>query len=138
MIVFVSLYFVLKIARKRKFEKQRKKHFFVVDEQGFPECLMQILSAISIFCLFIAGLTAIINALFIDLNYDNAVIEREALEYRLSQNELEGNELLFKDITEFNKELKVTKYWNENLWTNFFTKKSPRWITSTTRWTNSV
>ena len=43
------------------------------------------------------------------------------LEYRLENDGLGiGNELLYNDIVEFNKELKDAKYYANNLWTNWF------------------
>ena len=54
-------------------------------------------------------------------NYEKFLIEKEMLEYRLENDNLGiGNELLYKDIVEFNQELKDIKYYANNPWTNWF------------------
>lgn len=54
-------------------------------------------------------------------NYEKFLIEKEMLEYRLENDNLGiGNELLYKDIVEFNQELKDVKYYANNPWTNWF------------------
>ena len=54
-------------------------------------------------------------------DYEKALMQREMLEYRLENDGLGiGNELLYNDIVEFNKELKDAKYYIDNLWTNWF------------------
>ena len=57
-----------------------------------------------------------------DVNYQNALYEKEVLEYRLESVEENniGNELLYNDIIEFNNELRVTKKWANNFWVNWF------------------
>lgn len=52
--------------------------------------------------------------------YNQLVYQKQVLEYRLEQGELEGNELLWKDITDFNNNIRSKKYWRNNPWTNWF------------------
>ena len=57
-----------------------------------------------------------------DVKYQNALYEKEMLEYRIdnmSEN-IVGNEMLYNDIVEFNNELRSTKKWANNPWTNWF------------------
>ena len=56
--------------------------------------------------------------------YQNMVYEKEVLEYRLEQIEngtsVPGNELVYKDVVEFNNELRFIKKWSDNIWTSWF------------------
>jgi hypothetical protein len=73
---------------------------------------------VSIFtCGFAVG-----NAVTYDLNYQNALHEKEMLEYRIEHMEenITGNEMLYNDIVEFNNELRNVKKWANNPWTNWF------------------
>lgn len=57
-----------------------------------------------------------------DVDYQNKLYEKEVLEHRIdnmSEN-IVGNELLYNDIVEFNNELRNTKKWANNPWTNWF------------------
>jgi hypothetical protein len=71
--------------------------------------------------LFTCGF-AISNAVTYDLNYQNALHEKEMLEYRIEHMEenITGNEMLYNDIVEFNNELRNVKKWANNPWTNWF------------------
>ena len=73
------------------------------------------------FNLFTVGFI-ISNATTCELNYQNAVHEKEMLEYRIEHMEenITGNEMLYNDIVEFNNELRNTKKWANNPWTNWF------------------
>lgn len=57
-----------------------------------------------------------------DIQYQNKLYEREMLEYRIEHIEenITGNEMLYNDIVEFNNELRSTKKWANNPWTNWF------------------
>ena len=57
-----------------------------------------------------------------EVNYQNALYEKEVLEYRIEnmENDITGNEMLYNDIVEFNNELRNTKKWANNPWTNWF------------------
>lgn len=65
------------------------------------------------------------NAIGYELNYQNALHEKEMLEYRIEHMEenITGNEMLYNDIVEFNNELRAEKKWANNLWTNWFNNK---------------
>ena len=68
-------------------------------------------------CGFVIG-----NAATYDLNYQNALHEKEMLEYRIEHMEenITGNEMLYNDIVEFNNGLRNVKKWANNPWTNWF------------------
>ena len=57
-----------------------------------------------------------------DIDYQNAMYEREMLEYRIDnmEEDVVGNEMLYNDIVEFNNELRSVKKWANNPWTNWF------------------
>lgn len=58
------------------------------------------------------------------IDYEQAVYEKEVLEYRLDQikqgNSVTGNELVYNDVVEFNNELRSIKKWANNPWTSWF------------------
>lgn len=58
------------------------------------------------------------------LDYEEAVYEKQVLEYRLEQveqgNSVTGNELVYNDIVEFNNNLRETKKWANNPWTSWY------------------
>ena len=69
-------------------------------------------------CLF-----AILNAQIpANINYEKMLYEREMLVYRLENKEenLIGNEHIYTQVIEFNNELRNTKYYSNNIWTNWF------------------
>lgn len=73
----------------------------------------------------ILGTFALGNAISYDLDYQNALHEREVIEYRLdhmSEN-ITGNEMLYNDIVEFNNMLRSQKKWANNPWTSWFHNK---------------
>lgn len=57
-----------------------------------------------------------------DVEYQNALYEKEVLEYRIEEadSNIVGNELLYGDIVEFNNKLRTIKKWANNPWTNWF------------------
>lgn len=82
-------------------------------------------TAAGLFLSFILGGIALGNAAFYDLDYQNALHEREVIEYRLdhmSEN-ITGNEMLYNDIVEFNNKLRSQKKWANNPWTSWFNNK---------------
>ena len=52
--------------------------------------------------------------------YNKAIYQKEVLEYRLENDGLAGNELLYRDITDFNNTIREARYWYENPWTSWF------------------
>ena len=74
----------------------------------------------SSFALLIMGTLAVIQAVENEPDYQSLLMQRQSLEYRLSQDDLKGNELLYQDINEFNMMLQEEKYWASNLWVNVF------------------
>jgi hypothetical protein len=66
-------------------------------------------------------IVAINNGIAQEIQYQKYSYERETLEYRLEQldTNITGNELLYKEITSFNNDLRGKKYWGNNVWTNW-------------------
>ena len=69
-----------------------------------------------------ATILLLINVSNYDVDYQNMLHTREMLEYRIEHMEenITGNEMLYSDIVEFNNELRNTKKWALNPWTNWF------------------
>lgn len=88
----------------------------------------ELASAILILCsliYFVIYVSIIVIILSIQIpakkDYEKALMQKEMLEYRLENDNIGiGNELLYNDIVKFNQELKDTKYYANNLWTNWF------------------
>lgn len=57
-----------------------------------------------------------------NLHYEKALYEREMLVYRLENQDenIVGNELLYREITDFNNDLRSEKKLADNLWVNWF------------------
>ena len=79
--------------------------------------------------IFIGGIASVICIIGIlciqtskEIDYQNTLYEKEVLEYRIENmnEDITGNEMLYNDIVEFNNNLRVTKKWANNLWTNWF------------------
>lgn len=80
-----------------------------------------LLSIIFGFVSLVSGGIAIQTQVTKDVEYEQKIYEKQVLEYRLENCEdLQGNELLYADITKFNNELRNTKHWANNLWTSWF------------------
>lgn len=63
----------------------------------------------------------IVNLCYVNIDYEDKVAERQMLEYRIENYEdAVGNELLYDDIVEFNKDLRHTKRFYNSPWTNWF------------------
>ena len=70
----------------------------------------------------ITTICILVNVADYDVAYQNALHEKEMLEYRIEHMEenLTGNEMLYNDIVEFNNKLRNTKKWANSPWTNWF------------------
>lgn len=82
-------------------------------------------TAVGLLCGLLAVCVALGNAARYDLDYQNALHEREVIEYRLDHMEenITGNEMLYNDIVEFNNRLRSQKKWANNPWTSWFNNK---------------
>ena len=91
----------------------------------------EILSTIGGFVIFImalvvfsTGVSAIVTTAkeSIGTDYQNAVCEREIIVYRIENqdNNIIGNELLYKDIVEFNNKIRTIKNGANNKWINWY------------------
>ena len=81
-----------------------------------------ILMIIAIFATALVGIGIVDAQANKDINYQNTLYKKEMLEYRVEHIEenITGNEMLYNDIVEFNNELRSTKKWANNPWTNWF------------------
>ena len=90
------------------------------------ESIITAISGVTIFMSFFLLIISLIVIMFVQIpaqkDYEAMLYEKEVLEYRLENqdNVLNGNELLYQDITEFNNDLRNCKYWADNLWLNWF------------------
>ena len=79
---------------------------------------------------FVIGIAALIVSFAVickvqsnsDIDYQNKLYERTTLEYRIENEDAHttGNELLYRDIVEFNNDLRRTKKWANNSWVSWF------------------
>ena len=78
-----------------------------------------VIGAVVTFC---ATIFILVNVSNYDVDYQNMLHTREMLEYRIERMEenITGNEMLYNDIVEFNNNLRNTKKWALNPWTNWF------------------
>ena len=81
-----------------------------------------ILTIIFSFASLFVGTGIVDNQVNKDIYYQNTLYKREMLEYRIDnmEEDIVGNEMLYNDIVEFNNELRSTKKWANNPWTNWF------------------
>lgn len=106
---------ILAIVREKVYFKNWKVDD-VLEWVAFPAIFI---GAIITFCSIVFIL---INVSAYDVGYQNMLHTREMLEYRIEHIEenITGNEMLYNDIVEFNNELRNTKKWALNPWTNWF------------------
>ena len=71
---------------------------------------------------FSCSLLIIKNNVIKEVDFEKVLYEKKTIEYRIEHQEdnIVGNELLYEDIVEFNNNLRLTKYWVNNPWTNWF------------------
>lgn len=107
---------VIKNSNKSKFSWETKETL------EFIGAILIILGAV---CSFFTGVFIIDNVTSYELDYQNALHEKEMLEYRIDhiENNITGNEMIYNDIVEFNNELRAVKKWANNPWTNWFNNK---------------
>lgn len=72
--------------------------------------------------LIIAGSIAMSVQIPKEKDYQQAVYEKQVIEYRLENKDenIVGNELLYKDIVEFNNNLRQHKRYADNFWIGIF------------------
>lgn len=99
--------------------KNRKLRYWTRENLEFTGLLFIVLGVLaSLVC--VGCITG--NASTRDIAYQNALHERDVLEYRIEHMEenITGNEMLYNDIVEFNNNLRATKRWANSLWLNWF------------------
>ena len=89
-------------------------------EEDIFQYVLTIAFFLSLIVLFIASIVLGIMRADDKDEYNQLVYQKEVLEYRLDNEELAGNELLWKDITDFNNEIRSKKYWLNNPWTSWY------------------
>ena len=88
----------------------------------WPFFVAMSLTAIGALALIFVSVGIINNKVNEDIDYQNALHEKEVIEYRIDNMEdnIVGNDMLYIDIVEFNNELRSVKKWANNPWTNWF------------------
>lgn len=91
-------------------------HASLADDGWLP--LLAFLQAVGLIGGLVVGSLAIATKVAKEVNYQDAVHEREALVYRLEHREenIVGNEMLYTEIVEFNNDLRREKKWANNPW----------------------
>ncbi len=81
-----------------------------------------VLIVLNVILLFFFSIPVFCTQISKDKNYQDALYEKEVLEYRLENKDenLVGNEMLYSEITKFNNELREHKTYCNNLWLNLF------------------
>lgn len=97
------------------------KHTLAYEYEGLEmgAGILCMLSTIGLLiCLVIIALTQIPRQIV----YEEHLYNKEMLEYRLEHRDenIVGNEMLYKEITEFNNDLRCHKHYADNLWVNWF------------------
>lgn len=118
-LVFIGMIIVGTILLKIKESKRRELSYSVRD---IIETIGIAFVVIGILCSIFTSAFIMTNVITYDVSYQNVLHEREMLEYRIEHMEenITGNEMLYNDIVEFNNELRETKKWANNPWTNWF------------------
>lgn len=106
---------------EKKYNKYRKleKMFLLYNS----DIVLPITIALSIMTFIIWSASLLGCRCPINRDYNMMLYEKEVLEYRLSncdEIEFTGNELLYRDITDFNNKIRTTRYYINNPWVNWF------------------
>ena len=90
--------------------------------KDFPEWIYMTSFAVGIVALIVSLAIICKVQLNRDVDYQNKLYERTTLEYRIENEDAHttGNELLYRDIVEFNNDLRKTKKWANNPWLSWF------------------
>lgn len=99
--------------------------FWIVENKVYEDWAFIVamsLTMIGALALIFVSVGIISNKVNEDIDYQNALHEKEVIEYRIDNMEdnIVGNEMLYNDIVEFNNELRSVKKWANNPWTNWF------------------
>lgn len=118
-LMFIGMIIVGAILLKIKESKRRELSYSVRD---IIETIGIAFVVIGILCSIFTSAFIMTNVITYDVSYQNVLHEREMLEYRIEhmKENITGNEMLYNDIVEFNNELRETKKWANNPWTNWF------------------
>lgn len=87
----------------------------------FLDKLGSVLMLIGLIFSLILGTVAIVVQSRENLDYENAMYQKEVIEYRIEHKDenITGNERLYDDIVSFNNNLRSTKKWANNIWTSW-------------------
>ncbi len=86
----------------------------------YPNVIAIISGILAVVILITAGTLTIIFQSNKEIEYHNAMYEKSVLEYRQEADSDGDNDLLYSEIVEFNNNLRSTKYFANNFWTNCF------------------
>ena len=87
---------------------------------GWKACLGAILACLGAAVVVVASIYVAQTHLMKEATYRNTMYQKSVLEYRLENQNLVGNELLYNDIVEFNNNLRTCKELSKNPFTNWF------------------
>lgn len=81
-----------------------------------------LLIVFAIFALVVSSVIAMVVQIPKEKDYQQVVYERQVIEYRLENKDdnIVGNELLYKDIVEFNNNLRQHKRYADSFWIGIF------------------
>lgn len=100
----------------------KKMYYKIYKGEDVIECCAFIGTVLGSILTICTTVLILVNIGNYDVKYQNALHQKEMLEYRIEHMEenITGNEMLYNDIVEFNNELRSTKKWANNPWTNWF------------------
>lgn len=134
MLVLVGIVYGLRIFSKRKEdqwsdyyweheehnEKIRKKYVRKCTILEWTVWIFEIARFVSTLSFVMISIIFVIGWISIPLDYQNDVETREYLEQRIARCDNKIPDSLYKDISEYNEDLKTSKQLNNNIWTDWF------------------
>lgn len=93
------------------------------NDMDVPEWLTgagMLLGIVGLICGLVFGAAAAHTQITKEAEYQKALYMRDVLIYRLENENMAGNELLYSQIVEFNNDLRDIKRWSANEWVGIF------------------
>lgn len=134
MLLFVAIVYGLRIFSKRKEDQwldyywEHEEHNEKIRKKYVRKCtilertvwIFEIARFVSIALFVFLSIIFVLGWISMPLDYQNDVETREYLEQRIARCDNKIPDSLYKDIREYNKDLKKSKQLNNNIWTDWF------------------
>jgi hypothetical protein len=118
----ISLLVLYKVCDKKCCKSPKVKRFCLKIASSYLDIISGVILIVGFGAAFACSLLAISNTVTKQVEFEKVLYEKKTIEYRIEHQEdnTVGNELLYEDIIEFNNNLRLTRYWANNPWTNWF------------------